>query len=430
MGKFRRKHFAAAIVLLAALLFVGLLLFFGNSEDAGRLKLPVGDRVPVVATGERHGLILASDGSLWSWGCDFLGWPVLAQTNAHKSQSLRRIGRDTNWASISVSDSRNLALKSDGTLWTWGMNVAFHLQAPPMFAQPVQAAPGNDWRQGAAGGNVFVALKRDGTLWGWGNNWSGSAGIGKTKGTATPTQIGAATNWVRVWAGLLETVGMQSDGSLWYWGENPNPAYAQQTNQIFEPARVNADTNWADVSFGVNTMFAIKSDGTLWAWGRHAEVYTRANDTALDAAPVQVGTNTDWRSFTACAGWWITGLTKKDGSLWMMDASEHKANGPGTPAPPPVFQRIDFEKDIAACTAGSVHAEAPGVHGPIGVVLTRDGEVWTRGVVLGDPASPGFEIEKAAARALHWFNPKIGTPDTPPVHRNKPWQLRNVDPGE
>ena len=84
----------------------------------------MGKGTPAISLGERHGLILASDGSLWSWGSDFLGWPVLGLGNVTAQTRLRRIGNETNWISISAGTAHNVAIKSDGTLWAWGENLS------------------------------------------------------------------------------------------------------------------------------------------------------------------------------------------------------------------------------------------------------------------------------------------------------------------
>jgi len=67
--------------------------------------------------------------------------------------------------------------------------------------------------------------------------------------------------------------------------------------------------------------------------------------------------------------------------LISMDASEGKPNGPQTPYQPVQFRHVDLQKDYVVYAAGTVHAAAAGVHGPIGVVLTGDGEVWTWGMI-------------------------------------------------
>jgi len=256
-------------------------------------------------------------------------------------------------------------------------------------------------------------------------------GIGNTnRPNPTPVQVGSSTNWIKVWAGILETVALQSDGSLWYWGENPNPAFAQGAGQIVSPMRISPDTNWVDVGFGVNTVLAIKSDGTLWAWGRNAHFYTGASDQSRNATPARVGTNSDWQSISAAAGWWCHGLVKKDGSLWFMDASQSKPNGPQSPYQPVQFRRVEFPKEYVAYCAGATHAAAPGVHGPIGVILTRDGEVWTWGMVLGDPPTLKSSLQNLASRlSTHFhFKNKIPPAEPAPIYREKPWQLPNVEP--
>ncbi len=425
---FKLRIVATVMVLCAVLVLIPVLISLLTGYERGRLRLPVGNRTPVISLSEQHGLILASDGSLWSWGSDFLGWPVLGFSNASNgSPRLRRIGNDTNWVGISTEASQNIAIKSDGTMWIWGNTWQGPGGRPGVVGVPTLAAPGNDWKQASAAGCGFIALKTDGTLWAWGNNWAGSLGIGLIKGSGTPLQVGSSTNWIKVWAGLLETVGMQSDGSLWYWGENPDPAFAQQTNQIFFPTRISADTNWVDIGFSVNTVLAIKSDGTLWTWGREAHVYTGATNLAQDATPTRLGTNSDWKSIASSTGWWCNGLTKTDGSLWFLDASEGKPNGPRPPYKPVQFRRCEWQQDYVAFAAGAAHAAAPGVHLPIGVVLTCDGEVWTWGMVLGDPLTLKDRAIRTAVKFANLLHIKATNPDPAPIIREKPWQLRNTD---
>lgn len=414
MSSAKRKVLIGGIVLLFIAVLVTTLL---SDSVQGRRRLPVGDRTPVISLGQRHGLILASDGSLWTWGSDFLGWPVLGLADgANSSMRLRRIGKETNWVSVSAGEGFNLALKLDGTLWTWGESVEVRNARLREIKTPTLAAPDNDWKQATAGGMHIVALKTNGTLWAWGNNWTGSVGISVTNGSSTPVQIGSDTNWIRVWTGIAESVAMKSDHTLWYWGENPDPAVKMGTGQISSPMQVSPDTNWVDVGFGPWTVFAIKSDGTLWSWGWCAESFTGAKDASQNSVPMRVGTNSDWRSFSASAGWWwCVGLTKNDGSHWLLDASEGKPNGPAMHAKLVVhFRQVEPGKDCVVYAGGSVHAAAPGVHGLIGVVLTREGEVWTWGMVLGDS-----QLSQLIA--------KITQSDPAPTFRDKPWRLRNTD---
>jgi len=425
---------AGATVLMVTGIAIVVRMSPAGSLSKDRLRLPVGKGTPAVSLGQTHGLILASDGSLWSWGSDWLGWPVLGLGNVPSQTRLRRIGNDTNWVSISAGHSHNMAIKSDGTLWAWGANHAGQFGVGTVGRQnrrantPVRAASGNDWKQAAAGGVHSVALKNDGTLWAWGINWAGSLGTGSTSNSAVPVQVGSSTNWIKVWAGMLETVALQSDGSLWYWGDNPDAAFPQGTGAILVPTRVSPDANWVDVGFGVNTVFAIKSDGTLWSWGRNAHVYTDTHDPALDSRPTRIGTNSDWRSIPACGLWWRQGLTKKDGSFWLMDASDYDANRPPKHAKALRFRRTKFQRAVVAYTAGDAHGVAIGVHGPIGVALTRDGEVWTWGLMLGEPPTFASILQNGAIPLANQLGFKVQPVDPGPVIRQTPWQLQHLEP--
>jgi RNA polymerase sigma factor (sigma-70 family) len=373
----------------------------------GRLKLPTGDVLPMLSYGYgRYVVVLASDGSLWSWGEESDGWPVLGLSNTRiqNSVSLRRIGHDTDWRSVSVGGSECLAIKADGTLWGWGGNYDYQLGDGTQKDRPIPApsVPGDQWKQAEAGTSSF-GLKYDGTLWAWGDNWAGQLGIGSIKASEQAVQVGALTNWTKIWAGNSQVAGLQSDGSLWFWGSLTGGG--NDSHKFLVPTRVSPDTNWTDVCFGYFTVFALKSDGTLWVWGNKAKVYASSGDNS-SLAPVQIGSENDWQSISSATGCFYLLLRKKDGSLWVLDVSEHRIIKPDNKYKPLAFRRIKFDKNIAAFAAGGDN---------MGIILTGDGEVWTWGRVLGEHSQKDF------------WGPKNQRRD--PKYRNidKAWQVSNVE---
>ena len=69
-----------------------------------------------------------------------------------------------------------------------------------------------------------VALKSDGTVWTWGYGKSGQLGLGSATSTSTPTKVGGLPAIAQVAAGGDNTYALGRDGSLWAWGDD---AYGQ-----------------------------------------------------------------------------------------------------------------------------------------------------------------------------------------------------------
>jgi alpha-tubulin suppressor-like RCC1 family protein len=409
VDKSKNGIITSATIIVATIGTISVMDYFQHTspDQGGRLKLPTGNVTPMIAYGySRDVIILASDGSLWSWGEERLGWPVLGLGNIHNTVSLRRIGNETDWVSVAVGDSQNMAIKSDGTLWAWGGNFSYQLGDGTKITRPtpVPSVPGNDWKQAAVGGQSSLAIKNDGTLWAWGANGAGELGIGSTIECTNAVQVGTSTHWTKIVGGGIQTVGFQSDGSLWFWGSLDGDG--RGTNNFLVPTRISQDTNWVDACFGYFTVIALKSDGTLWTWGLDAEIYTGAADKSLNATPEQIGTENDWQSISSSPGDFYHILKKKDGSFWALDASEHRTIKPASEYKPIKFQKLDLPQDIVAYAAGGDN---------IGVVLTRDGEVWTWGNVIGDHAPNAFW----GPNNQQLF-PKYKVMD-------KPWQLSIVD---
>ena len=97
----------------------------------------------------------------------------------------------------------NAALKTDGTLWVWGVNSSGQLGigSTAHYSSPVQVGSLTDWGRISGGENNSGALKTDGTLWTWGNAAQGQLGHGNTTNYSSPVQVGDSTDWSRIVGG-------------------------------------------------------------------------------------------------------------------------------------------------------------------------------------------------------------------------------------
>lgn len=72
----------------------------------------------------------------------------------------------------------------------------------------------------AAGIVHNIALDSDGNIWTWGNNWYGQLGDGTTSNRYTPIRVGSLNDATAIAGGYMFTLALKSDGTVWVCGFN------------------------------------------------------------------------------------------------------------------------------------------------------------------------------------------------------------------
>jgi len=192
------------------------------------------------------------------------------------------------------------ALKTDGTLSAWGNGGTGQLggvSTTQSHSSPVQIGAATDWMQVSAAYRSCFAVKTDGTIWSWGQNLSGRLGLGDTVYRSSPTQIGALTNWQKVNGVTGFAVAIKTDGSIWAWGSNGSGQLGnRRTASTYSPVQVRPKSDgWANVIATSNlACLTGREDGTLWAWGSSGNGGLGLNNATSYSSPNQIGALTDW----------------------------------------------------------------------------------------------------------------------------------------
>lgn len=160
-----------------------------------------------------HTVVLRGDGTVWAWGVNDYGqlgngtkadnvdfgdfavspiqWPAGISLSPARVEQAENVDL-TNVVALAAGGAHNLALKADGTVWSWGKNnrgqLGYATQDPwRTRAAQVPGISGITWV--AAGYDFSMAGNANGDVWAWGDNTYSQLGDGTTTTRTTPAAV-------------------------------------------------------------------------------------------------------------------------------------------------------------------------------------------------------------------------------------------------
>ena len=242
----------------------------GDGTTVNRLtpiQVPGLTDVAAIAGGSHHTVVLKNDGTVWECG-------VIDIDGTCSSVPVRKTEL-SGIVAAAAGNSFSLAVKSDGTVWAWGGNHYGQLGDGTTDDRntPVQVSGLNGTAQvDASFFGHSMALKHDGSVWSWGNNSSGQLGDASEENRLLPVRVHNLAGVDTIGSGFWHSLAVKSDGTAWAWGSNGHGQIGQGTtsSSCYTPRQVLNITNATLSAGGYLHSAAMKSDGTVWTWGSNS----------------------------------------------------------------------------------------------------------------------------------------------------------------
>lgn len=242
-----------------------------------------------------HTLGVRADGTLWGWGSDNVGSLGMGSVLGfvHSPQKVVGVNGNgflTNVVSADVGETHSIALRSDGSVVSFGGNNFGQLGNGTLSSRvsPTQVlkSPSSiltDIIAISSGNNFNLALSSNGTVWSWGQNNYGQLGDGTTTNRNYPIQVkgkggsGLLSDVIAISSGGSHSLALKSDGTVWSWGRNSNGQLGNNTNlnQLFPVQVISDETkkvleNVKSIKAGESHNIALTEKSVL-TWGRNTE---------------------------------------------------------------------------------------------------------------------------------------------------------------
>lgn len=178
--------------------------------------------VKKISAGTYHVLALKNDSTVWAWGDNVKG--QIGDGSTTDRNTPVQVSGLTGVVHITCGRFFSLAVKKDGTVWAWGENMYGQLGDGTTVnsSVPIQVSGLTGITSAVAATGAFhcMAVKNDGTIWSWGRNTYGNLGDGTVADRHTPVQMTGITSAAGLAAGTNFSLLYKNDGTLWGCGRN------------------------------------------------------------------------------------------------------------------------------------------------------------------------------------------------------------------
>ncbi|HOM42230.1 MAG TPA: hypothetical protein PK481_01700, partial [Bacillota bacterium] len=273
----------------------------------------------------------------------------------------------------SACDASVIALKSDGTVWTWGRNDVGQIGDGTEGIMDFRSTPTmvkgiSDAADVASGGGFNVVVKKDGSVWAWGM-WGRA--IEKGEYSLVPVKIDGFTDISAVAAGDDIIAALKKDGTVWML--ETNPLLREYGSYDYDDEEYYYNEDYTDEDYYDDEYYDDEYSGSEYEMQMESKIPYQVKNLSRIKSISSFGNNMNG-AFAA---------VRDDGTVWTWRGGN--------------YEQIVKEKENVALTDAGMKASEDSYYIPAQVkgindavmavpasehmlVLKKDGTVWTWGV--------------------------------------------------
>ncbi|TVQ38503.1 MAG: choice-of-anchor D domain-containing protein [Spirochaetaceae bacterium] len=324
-----------------------------------------------VQAGQYHTIAIGVDDSFWGWGLASSGEIGTQMTHAIAPKQCTILYAEIR--DIAAGNEVTLVLTVDGRVLSFGKGSHGQKGDGTVSNRFVPAHVGTGFRDVVKivhGQGHTLALKSDGTVWTWGMNDYGQLGRGWGANRSLPGQVPGITGIVDIAAGRSHSLVLGGDGSIWGWGRNSsrelgNPGHTWGSYPSPIEAAIGIAGTVVALGSSHSSSFAITSTGDLWAWGSNywgslGDDLGSENDPPQNHSPTPILVP----GLSSVAIQQVTGgsghtlALDTEGNVWSWGLNNHGQLGDGSLTRRTTPQKVPGLSGVTAIAAGQRHSFA------------------------------------------------------------------------
>lgn len=175
-----------------------------------------------VAASAHFSVAVQYDGTVWAWGDGQFGTVGNGTTTAPRTTPAQATSISSQVA-VDGAAHTTFAWDGSGVLSGWGAGINGELATGSSVSSqttPLAITSIDDIAALRGGASHVLAAKTDGTVWSWGLNALGQVGDGTTSTRLSPVAVAGPEDVESVSANLNSSIVVSDDGRVWVWGDN------------------------------------------------------------------------------------------------------------------------------------------------------------------------------------------------------------------